>query len=170
MIIISLHYDSHGRMVEYSYGTAPNDRTVKLWYDPLGRVFRREFINDTTTDHISITHYYYKGSQVVQEYDFMLEEVEEEVYEPKDDLTWDYLRAQSGKVVRRRDVADFETGDWDDFLHFNDAQGTAKNEELVQRDESPPDVGGFRPRLFLPHGRTALFARVRTISAEGSVE
>ncbi|MCX6647675.1 MAG: hypothetical protein NTY09_15135 [bacterium] len=93
------------------------DRTVKLWYDQLGRVFRREFINATTQDPISITHYYYKGSQVVQEYDFMLEEVGEE-YQPKDDLTWDYLRAPSGKVVRRREVTDFDTNDWDDYLHI----------------------------------------------------
>ena len=62
----------------------------------------------------------------MQEYDIILEEIEEEVYQPKDDLTWDYLRAPSGKVVRRREVADFDAGTWDDFLHFNDAQGRGR--------------------------------------------
>jgi hypothetical protein len=46
----------------------------------------------------------------------MLEELEEDIYHRKDDLTWDYLRAPSGKIVRRREVADFDTEDWDDFL------------------------------------------------------
>jgi len=136
----TMSYDSYGRMVEYTYGTVPNTKTAKLWYDPLGRVFRRELINDFTHGAISTTHYYYKGSQIVQEYDFMLEEVGEE-YQPKDDLTFDYLRAPSGKVVRRREVTDLDTEDWDDYLHFNDAQGTAKNENKVERGVTPPEVG-----------------------------
>jgi hypothetical protein len=44
----------------------------------------------------------------------MLEEVNEE-YQPKDDLTFDYLRAPSGKVVRRHEVMSSVMSDWDDF-------------------------------------------------------
>ncbi|MCX6647677.1 MAG: hypothetical protein NTY09_15145, partial [bacterium] len=40
-----------------------------------------------------------------------------------------------------REVTDFDTNDWDDYLHFNDAQGTAKNEDEVKRSLTPPAIG-----------------------------
>ncbi len=53
---------------------------------------------------------------------------------------FDYLRSPSGKVVRRREVTDLDQDQWIDWMHFNDAQRTAKNEEEITAAVAQPDL------------------------------
>jgi RHS repeat-associated protein len=120
----TLKYDSHNRLVEYEVTRDIGDN-VKLFYDPVGRVFRKEVYTDHVLD--SATHYFYNGGNLIQEFDEM---VDDSVL--KDDIIWDYLRGLGGQVVRRR-TYDEEVAV--DKLHFNDMMGSV-------REESDPKYSG----------------------------
>jgi RHS repeat-associated protein len=120
----TMKYDSHNRLVEYEVTRDVGDK-VKLYYDPVGRVFRKEIYTDDALD--SATHYFYNGGNLIQEFDEM---VDDSVL--KDDIIWDYLRGLGGQVVRRRT---YEEEAAVDKLHFNDMMGTV-------REETDPKLSG----------------------------
>ena len=127
----TLKYDSHNRLVEYII-SGPPSRKVKLYYDPIGRIFRKESYTGMALD--SATNYYYSGGNLIQEFDEMyVYKGDPPVLVTKDELTWDYLRGLGGQVVRRRKRNG--VNDYTDMLHFNDMMGTAREEV------NPTEVG-----------------------------
>lgn len=58
-----------------------------LKYDPLSQVFRKEeWLGTAPPEMEKATHYYYKGSALVQEYDMLVEGDPPAVY--RDNLKW----------------------------------------------------------------------------------
>jgi RHS repeat-associated protein len=93
-----MEYDSHNQLSRYEI---TGERQVKLYMDPVGRVFRKEEYSwdDPNWDLVSATHYYYKGGSLVQEFDEMIDPV---THRPKNQIQWDYLRGVDGRVIRKR--------------------------------------------------------------------
>jgi len=90
----TLKYDSHNRLVEYIISGTPS-RKVKLYYDPIGRIFWKETYTGMALD--SATHYYYSGGNLIQEFD--------EMYSGqtvKDNTTCDYLQGLGSKLRKGR--------------------------------------------------------------------
>jgi hypothetical protein len=63
-----MSYDSYNRLTEY---IATEDRKVRLLYDPMGRVFRKEACSWISKEWelSKAVHYYYHGSRLMQKYD-----------------------------------------------------------------------------------------------------
>ena len=122
-----MKYDSHNRLTEY---IVADDRKIRLLYDPMGRVFRKETYEwiDSDWEFSKAIHYYYQGGNLVQEYEVTV--VNPTTAEA--DIEWDYLRGRGGRVLRRRET-DGETVT--DTLHIDSAIGTTMQ-------EASPDVSG----------------------------
>ncbi len=130
-----LAYDSHNRLAEYE---VTEDRKIRLYYDPAGRVFRKEVYDwdDPSWDLSDATHYYYKGGRLIQEFDEMVVDTV-----LTDDIEWDYLRGLGGQVVRKRET-DGETDT--DTLHVNSAIGTTLNVLFPDMDTPTLKEGGYK--------------------------
>ncbi|MFH1516008.1 MAG: RHS repeat-associated core domain-containing protein [bacterium] len=124
-------YDSHNRLTEY---IVTDDRKVRLHYDPVGRVFRKEIFGWVSEDWEleKAIHYYYQGSALVQEYVVTVESETTAVA----DIEWDYLRGVGGRVIRRRET---DGATVTDTLHVNAPIGTVMQEaEPYVTGEVPP--------------------------------
>ncbi|MFH1676631.1 MAG: RHS repeat-associated core domain-containing protein, partial [bacterium] len=75
-------------------------------------------------------HYFYSGSALVQEFSEDLPGEEHEL-----DIEFDYLRGADGQVVRHRNPDEAEP----DRLHFNDPQGTIKEQGRPERPDGSPE-------------------------------
>ncbi len=131
-----MKYDSHNRLTEY---IVTDDRKIRLLYDPMGRVFRKEIYDWVSEDweFEKATHYYYQGGNLVQEYDVtVLNPTTAEA-----DIEWDYLRGLGGQVVRKRET-DGETDT--DTLHVNSAIGTTLNVLFPDMDTPTLKEGGYK--------------------------
>lgn len=114
----TMQYDSHNQLSQYEITDA---RRVKLYMDPVGRVFRKEEYewNSPSWTLVSATHYYYKGGALVQEFDEMIVN-----HRPLDAIQWDYLRCVDGRVIRKRN---HDTEADTDTLHITSPVGSTMN-------------------------------------------
>jgi RHS repeat-associated protein len=112
-----MEYDSHNQLSRYEI---TGERQVKLYMDPVGRVFRKEEYNGSDPNWVlvSATHYYYKGGALMQEFDEMIDVI---THRPKNQIQWDYLRGADGRVIRKRN---HDTEADTDTLHITSPVGS----------------------------------------------
>ena len=95
-------YDRKNRLKSHTNTNASNVRG-NIWYDGQGRVWQRWNDDSGTSEwDATLIRFVYDGSQLVQEHEFGVAEVESEWEYTYDDLTRDYLRHAAGLRQRQR--------------------------------------------------------------------